>query len=109
MLNFYINGGIFMHLVLLAGLGTMVLNALNFRGEPHKGKLYLAFWMIAATFFLGILGTGIGLYVAGTAVHPMTVDKLAKIIGIAMAPTTLAAIFCTLNAVLVGLAYRRLP
>jgi len=99
MMQFFLNGGIFMIVILLLGLVTFTLNIKSLSSRESK-KQTLIPWLIALTFFVGVIGTGIGLYSASVALPKMTASQLGQVIGIASTNVTFAAILAVLNTIL---------
>ena len=105
MIEFYKNGGFFMHPVFLLGILTLVFNILHLK-EKEKDYSGVVKWLLIATFFLGILGTTVGFYEAGIYVKQWTTAKIGKSIGIAVITTAFAAFWCTINAILYSMSLR---
>ena len=110
-MKFFLDGGFFMPVILLLGLVALGLNVMQLRDRSKQHYTGLIVGLIGATLFVGIVGTGIGLYQGGQVLETVEAARrtalLGKIFGIAMTTLSFAAIFGAINALLCGVAHVR--
>ena len=109
MLEFYVNGGFFMHAITLTAVGALGLNILLIRrADPASDLIWLAIALTAVTFLLGLLGTAFGLHQFSSAVVAQSlpperlVEFLCSAIGIASITTAWGTLLASGNALLLG-------
>ena len=117
--EFIAQGGIFGLIVVTMGVATFGLNLVQLirPGRDLRGTIA---GMSVATLAMGVAGTAVGLYLAGSAIagadaagvpdrliaeSTEPVIMLAKAIGIASTTTALGALFTALNAIIAGVGH----
>ena len=118
MTGFIADGGIFAYLVTLLGIATLTVNVVQLV-KRDKNFMGVIIGLIAATFFLGLCGTGTGLYMAAQAFEvipnediPDRFLKIAEnpaayvgiVMGIAATTTALGSFWAALNSIIAGIA-----
>jgi hypothetical protein len=103
-LKVFAEGGFFMWLVLLAGLGTTAACVLQLAMLRRINLIPVINWGITGTFFLGALGMTLGLIQAFEPIGGASPEErsvlLSKGIAVSMYPLTLALQLCVFLALL---------
>ena len=106
------DGGFFSYIVLLFGMAAIGVSLCQL-ARPEKNLVGLAIGLMVTALLFGVVGTGIGMYVAGRAIEARVSTKeesmvmFAASLGIALVPTTLAALLGGTSSLLCGIAHVR--
>lgn len=107
-MTFFTDGGIWMILVALLGLASLATSTLPL-AKRGANLTALAIGLIAATFLMGIAGSGMGLYQAAPVISGAAADQqvgmLARALGIALTTTTVGALLGTLSSIFCGVTH----
>jgi hypothetical protein len=119
MTGIFADGGFFIYIVTLLGIVTLTLNVVQLV-RRDKNFMALIVGLISATFFLGLCGTGAGLYMAAQAFEVIPSeeaipDRFVKIaenpaiyvgmaMGIAATTTAMGSFWAALNSIVAGIA-----
>ncbi len=108
MLDYLMSGGPFMFVVALFGLGALGLNVVQITTRSRRDYTVPVLALTAAAFLTGVAGSGMGMYMAGTALHGTDAAAIPGLFalasGIALVTTTFGALWAVLNSLLIGVA-----
>lgn len=111
MAQFFSDGGPWMLIILVTGLGALALNVVQLTGRSRRDLGPAVTGTIAATVLAGVCATSVGLVQAGLVLPGLVeagkVDAFStavQAVQISLNPTVLASLLSAVNALLWGVA-----